>query len=94
MAAAKRGGEVKILAELMKDAKGEILIHTPYVICNDWMYDSFREICKQNPEVSLLTNSAANNGNLFGAADYRMNRDKLLDTGLTLYEYEGGVSYH
>lgn len=82
------------LAELMKDAKGEILIHTPYVICNDWMYDSFREICKQNPEVSLLTNSAANNGNPFGAADYRMNRDKLLDTGLTLYEYEGGVSYH
>ena len=94
MAAAKRGVEVKILAELMKDAKGEILIHTPYVICNDWMYDSFREICKQNPEVSLLTNSAANNGNPFGAADYRMNRDKLLDTGLTLYEYEGGGSYH
>lgn len=82
------------LAELMKHGEGEIRIHTPYIICNDWMYESFREICEGNPDVALMTNSAANNGNPFGASDYLLNKGKLVDTGLTIYEYEGGVSYH
>lgn len=82
------------LTELMKHSEGDISIHTPYIICNEWMYDSFREICERNPHTVLLTNSAANNGNPFGASDYLKNKGRLLDTGLTIYEYEGGVSYH
>lgn len=82
------------LAEIMKHAEGDISIHTPYIICDDWMYDCFREICEANPSVRLLTNSVANNGNPFGASDYLKNKDRLLDTGLNIYEYEGGVSYH
>ncbi len=82
------------LAELMKQATGDISIHTPYVICNDWMYEELREICDRNPNTRMMTNSAANNGNLFGAADYLAHKAELLDTGLQIYEYEGGVSYH
>ena len=41
-----------------------------------------------------MTNSVANNGNPFGASDYSKNKGKLLDTGLEIHEYEGGVSYH
>lgn len=82
------------LTELMKDAKGEILIHTPYVICNEWMYQCFAEICAKNPQVFMLTNSVANNGNPFGASDYAKNKGRLVDTGMTIYEYEGGISYH
>lgn len=82
------------LAEIMKQSEGDISIHTPYIICNDWMYENFQEICDKHPNTSLLTNSAANNGNPFGASDYLMNKDRLVDTGLTIYEYEGGVSYH
>lgn len=82
------------LVEIMKQSKGEILIHTPYIICNEWMYESFQEICDRNPDTSLLTNSAANNGNPFGASDYLINKERLVDTGLNIYEYEGGVSYH
>jgi phosphatidylserine/phosphatidylglycerophosphate/cardiolipin synthase-like enzyme len=41
-----------------------------------------------------MTNSAANNGNPFGASDYLKNRDRILATGITIHEYEGGVSYH
>lgn len=82
------------LIEIMKHADGEIVIHTPYVICNDWMYASLQEVCRQNPATSLLTNSAANNGNPFGASDYLKNKGRLVDTGLNIYEYEGGVSYH
>ncbi len=82
------------LTELMKQAEGDILIHTPYIICNNWMYDSFREVCESNPNTSLMTNSVANNGNPFGASDYQKNKGKLIETGLQIHEYEGGISYH
>ncbi len=83
------------LIELMKyHGNEEITIHTPYIICNQWMYDSLKEVCDRNPGTILMTNSAANNGNPFGASDYLKNKGKLLDTGLTIYEYEGGISYH
>lgn len=82
------------LAKIMESSEGDIDIHTPYIICNDWMYGHFQEICKKNPRTRLLTNSVANNGNLFGASDYQKHKDRLLDTGLNIYEYEGGISYH
>ena len=78
----------------MKDTDEEIAIHTPYIICNDWMYQEFESVCEANENVLLMTNSVANNGNPFGASDYRKNKGKLLDTGLEIHEYEGGVSYH
>lgn len=82
------------LIQLMKSTDKEITIHTPYIICNDWMYDSFTSVCESNEKVTLMTNSVANNGNPFGASDYQKNKEKLLETGLEIHEYEGGVSYH
>ena len=82
------------LTELMKNAEKEVAVHTPYIICNDWMYNSFQEVCDGGKDVLLMTNSVANNGNPFGASDYQKNKGKLLETGLEIHEYEGGVSYH
>ena len=81
------------LTQIMKQAQNKITIHTPYIICNEMMYNSFETICK-NKEVSLMTNSSINNGNPFGAVDYALNKDKILSTGLNILEYNGGVSYH
>lgn len=82
------------LGELMKNAKQRVVIHTPYIICNDMMYDTWREVADQVADFSVMTNSVANNGNAFGAADYDRNREKILDTGIDIWEYEGGYSYH
>ncbi len=83
------------LTELMKArGSGNIDIHTPYVICNGAMYSAFSEICESNRDTCLMTNSAANNGNPFGAADYVKNKSRLINTGLKISEYEGGISYH
>lgn len=82
------------LGELMKNAKQLVVIHTPYIIFNEMMYDTWREIAAKVPQFSVMTNSAANNGNPFGSADYDKNRDKILDTGVDIWEYEGGYSYH
>lgn len=45
-------------------------------------------------DVVMMTNSAANNGNPFGAMDYRKYRSEILETGVSILEYDGGVSYH
>lgn len=50
--------------------KGTRKIHTPYIICNDMMYNTWEEIAQKVPDFSIMTNSVANNGNPFGAADY------------------------
>lgn len=52
------------------------------------------DVAKNVSEFSVMTNSAANNGNPFGSADYAVNRDKIVDTGIDIWEYEGGFSYH
>lgn len=82
------------LVKLMENAKNYVNIHTPYIVCNDLMYDSFEAISNGSADASIMTNSIANNGNPFGASDYLLNKNKILRTGIDVYEYEGGVSYH
>ena len=81
------------LCKLMENASDNVTIHTPYIICNDMMYDSFRRICNK-VDVTLMTNSPANNGNAFGAVDLILHKQDILDTGLNVIEYNGGISYH
>lgn len=82
------------MTELMKTAQHEVKFHTPYIIGNDWMVSQIQDICQNVPSVTMMTNSVANNGNPFGAMDYQKYKDKLIDTGLNILEYDGGVSYH
>ncbi len=82
------------LIQLMKNADRDVNIHTPYIIFNDYMYEQITAVCNRNTKVRIMTNSAANNGNPFGISDYLIHRDKILNTGISLYEYEGGISYH
>lgn len=76
---------------LIEAEPGNSVIHTPYAICNDYMY---QELSKAGKKVRMMQNSAANNGNMFAAVDYLRNKGRLIDTGIQLLEYEGGVSYH
>lgn len=81
------------LMSLVSSAEESVKMHTPYIICNDMMYDTLADAVS-GKEVSVMTNSVANNGNSFGAADLEKNRDRMLETGIRLLEYDGGVSYH
>lgn len=82
------------LCRLMEGAEKEVLIHTPYIICDEQMYEELETVCRAVPSVTLMTNSSRNNGNPFGAVDYALNKERILETGLHVLEYEGGVSYH
>ena len=82
------------LAELMKQAREQVTIHTPYAVCNDYMYDTLREICDRVPDVHMLVNSVENGDNVVASSDYLKYKGKILDTGIRILEYDGGDSYH
>lgn len=83
-----------LTTELMKEAKEEVVLHTPYMICDNWMIEQLGKICDSVEHVEILTNSVANNGNPFGAMDYQLHKKDLINTGVHIQEYDGGVSYH
>ena len=76
------------LMELCKSAKKQVILHTPYVIANDWM------LGKIGSKGQILLNSAATNGNPFASSDYVRHKQELVDTGLEIHEYIGKISYH
>lgn len=82
------------LCQLMADAEEEVWIHTPYIMCNEDMYEAFTKLCRKDADILLMTNSIINNGNPFGAVDYALHKQEILATGLQVLEYEGGTSYH
>lgn len=82
------------ITELMKGAEKEVIFHTPYIICNDWMLERLGEVCNLVPGVQMMTNSVANNGNPFGAFDYEDYKGRILEQGVEILEYDGGISYH
>ena len=50
--------------------------------------------CTEGSGLFYYDKFCANNGNPFGAADYAKNRNRILETGIDIWEYEGGYSYH
>lgn len=82
------------LCRLMEHAEEDVTIHTPYIMCDEWMYQELTRVCSGEAAVTLMTNSPANNGNPFGAVDYVLHKEKILDTGLVVLEYDGDRSYH
>lgn len=82
------------LTELMAQPGQKVFFHTPYILCSDWMLERLRWVCSVNSDVTMMTNSVANNGNPFGAADYLAHKGEILATGLQILEYDSGVSYH
>lgn len=82
------------LTELMKNAKERVIIHTPYAVFNKYMYDTIEEIGDIIPDYRMLINSVENGDNFFASCDYIRNKRHLIETGIHIYEYDGGVSYH
>ena len=69
-------------------------IHTPYAVFSDDMYDGITEVKKQVKDTTMILNSIASGDNVCASADYQKNRGKILDTGISLYEYRGKHSTH
>lgn len=80
--------------ELMKRAEKNVTIQTPYAVFSDWMEKEMGEVARNVPESKMLINSVANGDNLVASSDYLRHKKEILDTGLAVYEYDGGHSFH
>lgn len=81
------------LTELMKSAEKSVVIHSPYAVCNGYMYDELRMLSESVGDVRLVLNSLENAHNFFTASDYTRHKPTLLETGISIFEYDGGA-YH
>lgn len=82
------GGEsTRELAALLRSARHEVLIQSPYLILSDEALALFKELVARGVTVRISTNSAANNDNLQAVAGYQRQRRRLLDAGLRIFEH-------
>ncbi|MGN0383218.1 MAG: phosphatidylserine/phosphatidylglycerophosphate/cardiolipin synthase family protein [Eubacterium sp.] len=82
------------LSKIMQAADEKVIINTPYIICDDNMYDDLNEIVRGSADVSLIINAPERGSNPFGCSDYLNNKKKIYDTGITIYEYLGNMAGH
>lgn len=72
----------------------DIRIQTPYIICNQAMYDGLAEICTAAGTVQIMTNAVEIGANPFGCTDYLNQKDRILASGAQVVEWMGGQSLH
>ncbi len=76
------------LISLIRRAKKSIDIQTPYLVTTELSQSLFREAVQRGVEVNILTNSLSSTDNLEAFSGYKRDRDKLLGTGINIYEFK------
>jgi len=75
------------LIELVKNAKTSIDIQSPYLITTELSQNLFRDAVNRGVKVRILTNSLASTDNMEAFSSYQTDREKLLKTGVEIYEF-------
>lgn len=82
------------MTELMKEAGEQVDLHTPYIVCNDYMYAKLKEVADKVENSRLIINSVENGDNIVASSDYLWSKPSVVDIGFDVYEYDGGTSTH
>ncbi|MEG2018241.1 MAG: phospholipase D family protein [Clostridium sp.] len=82
------------LIQLMAKAGNEVRIYSPYAVMNDYMLTEFTKVSNNVEDFKLVINSVENGDNIVASSDYIRNKKRLIDTGVDIYEYDGGISNH
>jgi phosphatidylserine/phosphatidylglycerophosphate/cardiolipin synthase-like enzyme len=85
-----RGGGVctDTLMNLIRNAKTSIDIQSPYLITSEESRNLFSEAVKRGVKIRILTNSMASTDNMEAFSGYQRDREKLLETGVRIYEFK------
>jgi len=81
------GASTSALIKLVKNAKYSIDIQTPYLITSELSQNLFREAVQRGVKIRILTNSLASTDNIEAFSSYQTDREKLLKTGIKIYEF-------
>lgn len=80
--------------ELMQNAKERVIIQTPYVVLNKTMENDLSKLKGKLKQFDILINSVEVGDNYMASSDYLFNKQDVLDTGATIYEFAGEHSMH
>lgn len=85
-----RGGGIstEALMDIVKSAKENIYIQSPYLVTTNLGQKLFEEATNRGVEIHILTNSLSSTDNLEAFSGYQRDRDLLLNTGVQIYEYK------
>lgn len=82
------------LQKLMASAESRVILHTPYAVLDKQMEAGMKEISENVEDFTMVLNSIENGDNVAASSDYRLHRKDIIDTGVQLYEFDGGDSTH
>jgi len=81
------GVTTSALVQLVEEAKTSIDIQTPYLITTDESRALFKAAVDRGVRVRILSNSLASTDNVDAFASYQSDREKLLATGVQVFEF-------
>lgn len=81
------GASTSELIKLVESAKSSIDIQSPYLITTELSQHLFASAVKRGVNIRILTNSLASTDNLEAFSGYQRDRDKLLKTGVRIFEF-------
>lgn len=82
------GASTDFLIELIRSANKSIYIQSPYFITTELGQQLFAEAKAKGVEVKILTNSMASTDNLEAFSGYQRDREKLLKSGIDIFEFK------
>lgn len=91
--AGRKNPQVLQAIETMALQGEEVIIQTPYVICNTYMYGVLETI-SQKADTKVILNAVEKGSNPWGCTDYLNQKQKILDTGVTAYELMNEHAVH
>ncbi len=81
------GKSTTALIDLVKKATHTVDIQSPYLVTSELSRNLFREAVDRGIKIRILTNSLASTDNLEAFSGYQKDREKLLKTGVKIYEF-------
>lgn len=79
--------------QIAQRAKQSVLLQSPYATAHPLLLDALQGIATK-ADVVLVTNSIASSPNYPAFSNYASQRQKFVDTGISVYEYQSSNSIH
>ncbi len=83
----------KEMCEYM-EAGDNVIIQTPYIVLSEDMYDDLENVVNESESVEIVSNATETGANPWGSMDYLMQKQNVLDTGVTVNEMMAEDSTH
>lgn len=81
------GNTTEALIDLINNAKSSVDIQSPYLVVTDEGIQVLADAVKRGVRIRILTNSLSSNDNLPSFAGYQQIRERLLKTGVRIFEF-------